>query len=213
MSKYLEQLFSDKLIVGKVQQKMPYMFQLVELENSRAGKLGMEIGSARERIIIALLIYKFGEENINPHIPITKTETDVELFGDPISIKTISGDLSGVKLIWTVDTSKALEFSKAYSPSADMLLTQINWGGKGKFYYIPKDSQVRVLKKMGRNNYIKLPKIGTNPRGVEISKDALEILTKDSKVMCIEIEWKRGEVNHGVYDRWIELWRENTHVE
>ena len=93
---------------------MPTLFQLAEIDSSRAGKIGMEIGSVRERIIIALLIYRFGEENVKSDIPITKPETDVILFGKPVSIKTITGNLGGVKLIWTVDAKKALDFSKNY---------------------------------------------------------------------------------------------------
>ena len=54
----------------------------------------MEVGSVREKIIIALLIYKFGEENTKTDISITESEVDVALFNNPISIKTISGSLS-----------------------------------------------------------------------------------------------------------------------
>jgi len=56
----LIELFDDKNLVRKIQNKLPYVFQLSELESSRAGKTGMEVGSLRERIIVALLIYKFG---------------------------------------------------------------------------------------------------------------------------------------------------------
>lgn len=87
----------------------------------------MEVGSLREKIIIALLIYKFGEENVETEIPITEPEIDVKLFGEPISIKTITGkSLSGVKLIWTVDAQKAREFRESYYPHCDILLIQIN---------------------------------------------------------------------------------------
>ena len=34
------------------------------IDISSAGKAGMQIGSAREAIIIALPIYKFGEQNV-----------------------------------------------------------------------------------------------------------------------------------------------------
>ena len=44
--------------------RLPYLFHLAELDSSRAGKIGMEVGSLRERIIVALLIYKFGEDNV-----------------------------------------------------------------------------------------------------------------------------------------------------
>lgn len=101
MSSRLIEIFEDAELVEKIRRRLPYLFlQLAELESSRAGKLGMEVGSARERVIIALLIYKFGEENVETQIPITEPEVDVKLFGEPISIKTITGKgFGGVKLI------------------------------------------------------------------------------------------------------------------
>ena len=39
----------------------------------------MEVGSLRERIIIALLIYKFGEANVETEIPIREPEDYVKL--------------------------------------------------------------------------------------------------------------------------------------
>jgi len=104
MASRLGEIFEDERLVNRVRNKLPYLFQLAELESSRAGKIGMEVGSLRERIIVALLIYKFGEANVETMIPITEPEVDVKLFGKPISIKTITGKgFSGVKLIWTVD--------------------------------------------------------------------------------------------------------------
>ncbi|MBY0379589.1 MAG: ThaI family type II restriction endonuclease, partial [Burkholderiales bacterium] len=85
MSK-ITSLFQDLGIINKIREKLPTLFQLAELDNSRDGKLGMEIGSARERIVIALLIYQFGEENVITNIPITQNETDVIVFNEPISI-------------------------------------------------------------------------------------------------------------------------------
>lgn len=207
MSNYLKLLFSDEKIIKMVKAKMPDMFQLAEMESSRAGKLGMEVGSARERIIIALLIYKFGEENVKTDIPITEPEIDAILFNNPISIKTISGSLAGVKLIWTVDSQKAIEFSKNYQPKVDLLLVNINWGDTSPFYYFSKESQTRVLEKLGVKKYLKLPKKGTNPRGVEITQKALELLTMDKDTMSIDVNWERREVKYNIYDRWVKLWR------
>lgn len=206
MVDYLNQLFTDKDIITRVQKKMPLLFQSAENESSRAGKLGMEVGSARERIIIALLMYKYGEENVNTLAPITKAEIDVLLFNNPISIKTVTGKLTGVKLIWTVDAQKALEFSNNYSPTVDMLLAQINWGGKGYFYYFPVQAQQNVFKRLGKEKYIKLPKAGTNPRGVEITQEALMELINEQGVRRIEINWERTDVTSGIYDRWVKLW-------
>ncbi|GFP38267.1 hypothetical protein HKBW3S44_01947, partial [Candidatus Hakubella thermalkaliphila] len=54
----------DEKLVEKIKRRLPYLFQLAELESSRAGKTGMEVGAVRERIVVALLIYKFGEANV-----------------------------------------------------------------------------------------------------------------------------------------------------
>ena len=210
MSSRLREIFRDRTLVNRIENKLPYLFQLAELESSRAGRVGMEVGSLRERIIIALLIYKFGEVNVETNIPITEPEVDVKLFGKPISIKTITGKgFSGVKLIWTVDAQKAKEFRETYYPHCDIMLIQINWGSVGGFYYIPVEAQRKLFDKIGRNRYIKLPKPGTNPRGVEITKEALSSLVKDNLSKVIEINWQKTKVDYDPYKRWVDYWREN----
>ena len=127
MSSRLIEIFEDDKLVAKIQGRLPYLFQLAELESSRAGKTGMEVGSVRERIIVALLVYKFGGDYVETEIPITEPEVDVKLFGEPVSIKTITGkSFGGVKLIWIVDAQKANEFRKNYYPHCAILLVQIN---------------------------------------------------------------------------------------
>lgn len=198
----LEMVFYDKMMVEKIQKKLPYLFQLAEFECSRAGKIGMEIGSVREKIIVSLLIYRFGQENVNQNIPITESEIDVILFDAPISIKTITGrNLSGVKLIWTVDEAKAIQFSNEYEPSCDIILVQINWDNCGGFFYIPLNAQEELFERIGRQRYIKLPKAGTNPRGVEIAKEALLNLINDNRTKKISIEWKRTSIDYDPYKK------------
>ena len=165
MTNRLAEIFEDKELIGKIKRRLPYYYQLAELESSRAGKIGMEVGSVREKIMVALLIYKFGESNIKTDIPIIEPEIDVELFEQPLSIKTITGTgLSGVKLVWTVDAQKAREFLERYYPRCDILLVQIVWNGRGGFYYIPLEAQKRLFEEIGKERYIKLPKPGTNPQ-------------------------------------------------
>lgn len=77
MSSVYDKLFDDALIIKRVKNKLPRLFQLAELESSRNGKIGMEIGSVRERILIALLMYKFGIDIVDPDISITAPEVDV----------------------------------------------------------------------------------------------------------------------------------------
>ena len=210
MASRLIEIFEDAKLVNRIKNKLPYLFQLAELESSRAGKIGMEVGSLRERIIIALLIYKFGEANVETEIPITEPEVDVKLFGEPVSIKTITGkEFSGVKLIWTVDAQKAREFRETYYPHCDIILIQINWGSIGGFYYIPLEAQKKLFDRVGRDGYIKLPKPGTNPRGVEITKDALSSLVKNNLSKAIEINWQKTKIDCNPYKRWVDYWRED----
>lgn len=209
MNSHLIEIFEDRKLIEKIKMRLPYFFQLAELESSRAGKTGMEVGSVRERIIVAMLIYKFGEANVETEIPITEPEVDVKLFGNPLSIKTITGkSFGGVKLIWTVDAQKAKEFRENYYPHCDMLLIQINWGNHGGFYYVPLEAQRQVFNKIGRQNYIKLPKAETNPRGVEITKEALSNLVADNESKSIMIDWQRTKIDFNSYKRWVDLWRE-----
>ena len=203
MASRLVEIFEDDELVKKIKKRLPYLFHLAELESSRAGKIAMEVGSLRERIIVALLICKFGEANLESEIPITEPEVDVRLLGEPVSVKTITGKrFSGVKLIWTVDAQKAREFRKTYYPHCDILLIQINWGDIGGFYYIPLEAQRRLFDKIGRERYIKLPKPGTNPRGVEITKEALSSLVEDKMSKGIELSWQKTKVDYNPYKRW-----------
>ena len=207
MDSRILELFNNHEIINKIQKKLPKLFQIAELESQRAGKVGMEVGSVREKIIVSLLIYKFGEENVETEIPITEPEVDVRLFGNPISIKTKSGtSFSGVKISWTVDAQNADEFKNNYSPSCDMIYVQVNWGGKGRLFYFPKEVQEEVLSSLGKENYIKLPSLGTNPRGVEITSKGLQALVNHKNSYSIEIEWKKEEVTYNAFKRWIDLW-------
>ncbi len=209
MSRHLLEIFEDKKLVEKIKNRLPYLFQLAEIESSRAGKIGMQVGSLRERIIVALLIYKFGENNVETEIPITEPEVDAKLFGNPISIKTITcKKLGGVKLNWTVDADKVRQFRDNYYPSCDMLLVQLNWGGVGPFYFFPLNSQRKLFNIIGKINYIKLPKPSTNPRGVEITKEALASLVSDPYTKNIPIIWQKTETDYDPLKRWIDFWRE-----
>lgn len=212
MSSVFNKLFDDNLIVRRVKNKLPHLFQLAELESSRNGKIGMEIGSVRERILIALLMYKFGIDIVNSDIPITAPEVDVIVNDNPLSIKTMTTNSerwSSIKLIWTVDAKKALEFKNTYMPSCDMLVAKIRWNGEGKLLLFSKESQQHVLNDIGRDRYIKLPKENTNARGVEITAEALSILETNKDTRCININFTREKIDYReIYTKWLDAWRE-----
>jgi len=211
------EIFEDRNLVETIRVKLPRLFTIAELESSRAGKIGMEVGSTREKILIAMLIHKFGESNVESKIPITEPEVDVRLFGQPISIKTITGD-GRVKVIWTVDAPKALEFFKSYAPSSEILLAQIKWDLQdadiakgihpGGLFLIPLHVQKKIMNQMGKEKYLILPKVGTNPRGVEISKGGLTMLLKDNDTRYIEIVWRHFKMDYNPYKRWVDYWKE-----
>jgi len=208
MASELKTLFEDRALIDRIRQRLPYLFQLAEIESSRAGRIGMQVGSLRERIIIALLIYKYGREAVYTEVPVTQPEADVMLYDVPVSIKTITGkSLHGVKLSWTVDAAKAREFRESYYPSCEMLLVQIEWGRTGEFWYIPLEAQCEVFDRLGRQRYIKLPKPGTNPRGVEITREALEMVVAEDGVRGIDIHWERRHIEYDPHKRWVDYWQ------
>lgn len=205
----ISDLFLDKTIVNKIKNKLPKLFHIAELESSRAGKVGMEVGSVREKVIIALLIYQYGKENVNTNIPITEAETDVIVQEVPYSIKTITGN-GGVKAVWTVDASSAANFINNYKPKCNMLLIQINWGYvKGGFSLIPLEVQNRIFNKIGKEKYLKLPKARTNPRGVEFTREAIDMMLSDSQTLKIGIDWKKEILEYDIYKKWVEYWNED----
>ncbi len=209
MENRILELFSSKNTVKRIQNKLPKLFRMAELDSQRAGKVGMEVGSLRERILISLLIYKFGEENVNAEIPITQTETDVIVFDVPISIKTITGKyFSGVKANWTVDAKVAKDFRDNYMPTCSILFARIIWDDIGYLHYIPLDVQLEALKRIGRKHYIKLPKAGTNPRGIEFMPDALSECVNHVNTKSIKINWKKENIDYNPLKRWTELWAE-----
>ena len=206
----IKDLFSDQKLVEKIQAKLPKLFQIAEIEMSRKGKVGMEVGTPRERIISSLLIYKFGEENVDVEIAITESESDVKVFNEPISVKTFTNKyISPVKLFWGADEQSGVNFLNRYTPSCDMIYVHVNWGGAGAFYYIPKEVQIDVFNKMGRENYILLPKAGTNSRGVSLRANAAKNLVADSRTLRIPIVWNRQDIDYNPYERWLELWQED----
>ncbi|MHB9295821.1 hypothetical protein PilKf_01573 [Pillotina sp. SPG140] len=77
MESVINKLFDDEKVVSKIKTKLPQLFYVAELESSRAGTIGMEVVSVREKIITALLIYTYGEEHVETEIPITESEIDV----------------------------------------------------------------------------------------------------------------------------------------
>jgi len=205
----LKELFTDASIASKIKTKLPKLFRIAEIETSRVGKIGMEVGSLREKIIGGLLIYKFGENNVNTDIPITEPETDVIIGNQGVSIKTITGN-GGVKAVWTVDAKSSRKFIDNYKPKCDIILVQIWWGlEKDSFFLIPLEVQKEIFDLLGRDKYLDMPKAGTNPRGVEFSRMAIEKMVTHPKTLKTKIKWDKGNLSYDVYKRWVDYWGED----
>lgn len=214
----LQELFGDEEVCAKIRRKLPFLFALAEQQASRAGRVGMEVGTLREQILVALLIYKFGEDSVNLG-PITEPEIDVWVKGSPLSIKTVttksikSMGIPAVKVIWTVDWERVKKFAEDYRPKCDMLLAIVRWNGEGGLYGIPLEAQEEVFESLGRERYLRLPKRGTNPRGVEISPNAMKALIEHPRTQALLIEWRRPtdlEAKEGrlaPYKRWLHYWQ------
>ena len=53
---------------------------------------------------------------------------------------------------------------------------------------ISKNTQIKILDKIGRNNYLKKPKDGTNTRGIPLTKQAYEYLLHDVDTLHIAVK-------------------------
>ena len=206
MGSRVRELFEDPQTAEEIRRKLPRLFRIAELEHIKGGKLGQEVGNIREQIVIALLMYKFGKENVEP-LPSTQSEADVKLFGEPLSVKA-GRKYSSFKLSWTVNGIKADEFLRTYVPRYDLIWVEVSWNKPGGVYYIPYEVQLEVFGLLGRENYIKLPKPGTNPRGIPIYRKALKLLMNHPQSLCIPIFWEIPTVEYDPYKKWVDLWKE-----
>jgi hypothetical protein len=219
MDSPLDELFGDERLCEKIRLKLPFLFDLAEQQASRGGRVGMEVGTLREQILIALLIYKFGEAKVDLDIPITEHEVDVRVLGHPLSIKTVTAQSQrtpDVKIVWTVDWNKVEEFVRTYEPKYEMLLVIVRWGNMGGFYGIPLQAQREIFEQLGKERYLRIPKPGTNPRGVDISSVAVEALLKHRSTKALTIAWSppdnltAEELRLAPYKRWLQYWQEEV---
>lgn len=77
-SKIIE-IFQDQYFINKVKNKLPQLFHLAELESSRAGKIGMEVGSVREKIITSLFLTNLEETTYRQNYPL-QNQKQMSLF-------------------------------------------------------------------------------------------------------------------------------------
>lgn len=204
MNKKLVEKFEDDGFIKNVQANFPRMFHITELENSKNKRVGMEAGIQREKIIIEMFKYECGRGNVMNVLPKSAGhEVDVMLFGEPLSIKTLTGKIkAGFKLKWISDEKVIKKFHEEYYPSCDILFAWIKWNTYKGIYYIPVEDQIKIFEEVGRDVYLKVPKTGTNSRGVEIRKHILLKLINNGMTPQIKIGWEKSKINDISHEEW-----------
>ncbi len=183
-------IFTSVEFQDLIKSKLPKLFEIAEVESTRGGKIGMEVGILRERVLTSFFISKVGEDNVDSDSSATENSKDVQVNGDDISIKTFTGSgYSGVKIFWTSDTESAKRVMDTYTPKFDLIVANINWGSnKGGLYYVDKQTQRQVMDSVGRNKFLKISS-GSNNRGITYGTDVLKKLLNHENTLKIEIDW------------------------
>lgn len=199
-------IFTSVEFQDLVKSKLPKLFEIAEVESTRGGKIGMEVGILRERILTSFFISKAGEENVDGDSSATENSKDVQVNGDDISIKTFTGSgYSGVKIFWTSDTESAKRVMDNYTPEFDLIVANINWGSnKGGLYYVDKQTQRQVMDSVGRNKFLKISS-GSNNRGITYGTDVLKKLLNHENTLKIEIDWVKTNEKFNIFERWVKL--------
>lgn len=171
-----------------------YLYKISESENTRNGKLIPSVGSAKEKDLIANLIYskKF---KIKHNIPDNKSY-DVVVNDTQISIKHITNKKvteQGVKIVWTVDRESCKKFIDTYIPDVDMLLIY-NHINNISIIYIDRNVIFRYyhLWQIEKRTIFKTQ--AGNTRGIEFSNVFFHTLVKNAtfhiKISNIEYDNK-----------------------
>jgi hypothetical protein len=152
------------------------LYQLSQTECSRSSGLTPEVGSSRERDLIASLASN-NSLNVNYDIKFDHEE-DVIVNNNKISIKHSSNKKNthcGIKIIWTVDKTKRDLFLKNFNFNCDLLIVYVRidktlCNGELEIIYIP----ISVLIQQHIMSCIRKEKIFKclegNSRGIEFEK-------------------------------------------
>jgi hypothetical protein len=199
-------IFTSVEFQDLIKSKLPKLFEIAEVESTRGGKIGMEVGILRERVLTSFFISKVGEDNVDSDSSATENSKDVQVNGDDISIKTFTGSgYSGVKIFWTSDTESAKRVMDTYTPKFDLIVANIHWGSnKGGLYYVDKQTQRQVMDSVGRNKFLKISS-GSNNRGITYGTDVLKKLLNHENTLKIEIDWVKTNEKFNIFERWVKL--------
>lgn len=195
--------FNNEYFTLLVQNNLPTLFKKAEIESMRGGKIGMEVGVLRERILTSLLIKSFGEKNVKCDFSSTDSSKDTQVFEDLLSIKTfMNNGYNGIKIFWASDNKTVKKAVEQYVPQNHFLISNINWGSnKGGLYLINLETQMELFNSIGVENYLKVN--NGNNRGISIQTDVLKQLLSHKNTKKIIIDWGEPKLNYNIFERWI----------
>jgi hypothetical protein len=161
------------------------LYQSSQMECSRSSGLTPEVGSSRERDLIASFVSNL-ELNVNYNITNDKEE-DVIINDLKLSIKHSSNkskSQSGIKIIWTVDSEKRNEFLKNFTFNCDIIIVYVRFSeildkGELEIIFIRKEklSEIHNNFKLSEKNVFKC--LDGNSRGIEFDKKFFEEILKN----------------------------------
>ena len=202
MNNLIVQMFQSPDNLERIRKKLPPAFEMVGQQAH-----GAEVGVLREGVLIGMFMAFLGESRVNPDTEVV--EADCAVGNVPLSIKTVTGKtLSNVRIKWTVDQEKVREFIEAFAPGCDLLIVRILWDAEGRISYIPLEAQQRVFAALGKPQYLDY-RPGTNTRGINLSRYALDSMEKNPQSTIVPVEWYRSVQSQSKYDRWVSYWQDD----
>lgn len=187
---------------------LPLAFQTVEVEHRQSGsnKLGMEVGKARENVVIGFLKYHMGSDKIT--LPGDgHSQKDVLIGGRRLEIKTVTGN-NPVKAKWTVDNQSVTKAMDDFDFYADFLIFRIFWDKNlDSVFYLPRKALKEVANEWPDQTYLKIRK-DTNNRGIEFDKKFLDKTAEHPQSLRLKIDWKRQDESKIIHpiQRWASYW-------
>jgi hypothetical protein len=185
-------------------RKLICLYQYSQLECCRNGKLSPEVGSSREKDMIASLC---SDKILNINYDINNNEKeDVIINNHNVSIKHSSNKITscnGLKIVWTSNELEQEKFVQNFSFTFDILLCWIRFDNKIldtgvlEVIYIKKDTlnKYHLIFTNTNRNIFKCLK--GNSRGIEFNKDfftkilqksTFHIIVKFTNVDCNKVD-------------------------
>lgn len=192
----IDKLFKDEEFKCYMQHNWPYFAMVSNNMCLQKGQLGQECGKMRERAILYLFRRFLGESIhhcwLNDYdIGVNEKGRDVVLYGEDVSIKTISygkNSFNQLKVSWIEDKTMAQNFESKWIPEYDLLLCRIKWASPDEgFYYIDRKTQNKVIKRFKEINQDTLKTSGGYSKGTSLDSKLCEALVNDSDTLKLKI--------------------------